>query len=291
VRKGIPHEALDYSKSTGYTYRIYECNQCVGTGNSKAVQITRKSNGFLWHCFRCKLSGFVDDTGASPFEVQQRLDIARMGQDKEDTRPEVVTLPDDYTTKLPPKALVQLYDLEIFEDDMEVHEIGWSPGHRRIIIPVYKYGEGPGGWAKKLVGVLGRKLDTDPEDKPKWWTVRQKDVKHPRFTALPKTILYPRQVVFVEDIFSAIKVSKAGYICQALLTTYLPYELYPVLQGWTAIIWLDADAYTKAVKYVGQLGANNITSRAIYTEQDPKTYNEEEITEAILHGRIKSRGT
>jgi hypothetical protein len=177
-----------------------------------------------------------------------------------------------------------MYDLGITDQDIERHDIGWSQSHARIIVPIYKYGKGPGGWAKKLVGVIGRKLDTDKEDKPKWWSVRQRDIKHPRFTAIPAgKIKHKKHVVFVEDVFSAIKVANAGYICQALLTTYLPYELYPVLQGWFTTIWLDSDAYNKAVKYVAQLGANGITSRAVHTDKDPKAYDTDEIEEELTN--------
>lgn len=287
MEKGIPHESLDYSMSEGMSTRIRECLQCIGTGNSNAVQITRKSDGFLWHCFRCSLTGFVPDISASPSQVQQIIDQA--SKEKVDTRPERVTLPEDFSTTIPATALVQMYDLGITDRDLERHDIGWSRSHGRIIVPVYQYGKGPSGWAKKLVGVLGRKLDTDEESKPKWWSVRQRDIKHPRFTSIPEKIVHEKLVVFVEDVFSAIKVGNTGRICQALLTTYMPYELYPKLKGWNVIVWLDSDAYGKAVKYVAQLGANGITARAIHTTKDPKAYEPDEIEREITNnGRTKS---
>lgn len=285
MKRGIHHSDLDYSKADGQSYRVRECKQCAGLGNTMAVQITRRADGFLWYCFRCRISGFVSDTKASPQQVQQVLQNGARPK-KEDTRPLVVYLPDDYTVTIPPKALVQLYDLSLTDEDIERHEIGWSPSKTRIIVPVYKYGQGPGGWAKKLVGVMGRKLESDTTDKPKWWSIRQRDIKHPRFTAIPETIVHSKQVVFVEDIFSAIKVGNTGRLCQSLLTTYLPYELYPLLKGWDTIIWLDSDAYDKALKYVAQLGSNGVTARAVYTTKDPKAYNSKQIEEAIINGRL-----
>jgi hypothetical protein len=229
----------------------------------------------------------VPDISASPSQVQQIIDQA--SKEKVDTRPERVTLPEDFSTTIPATALVQMYDLGITDRDLERHDIGWSRSHGRIIVPVYQYGKGPSGWAKKLVGVLGRKLDTDEESKPKWWSVRQRDIKHPRFTSIPEKIVHEKLVVFVEDVFSAIKVGNTGRICQALLTTYMPYELYPKLKGWNVIVWLDSDAYGKAVKYVAQLGANGITARAIHTTKDPKAYEPDEIEREITNnGRTKS---
>jgi hypothetical protein len=208
---------------------------------------------------------------------------------KENTRPEVVTLPADVVDLLPAKAAVQLYDMGIFNNDIKRFDICWSPARARIIVPVYKYALGSNGAvAKKLVGLMGRKLDDKDEntDKPKWWSVRQKDIKHPRYIALPEPVLYDRQVVIVEDIFSAIRISNTGRISVALMTTYLPYELYPVLNNWDVHLWLDADAYTKSVKYQAALGANGITASTIYTDKDPKWYTGPEIEEAILNGRL-----
>ena len=183
----ILRDSLDYGMITGDSVRVKECDRCIGQGNSLAVQITRKEDGFLWHCFRCNKNGFFRDTGASPKQVQEIIENA--GKEKRSiNRPDQVRLPQDFTELLPPKALVQLYNLILTDEDIQRHDIGWSPGHKRIIIPVYKWGKGPGGWAKKLVGIMGRKLEVQPDDdKPKWWSQRNNSVKHPRFVALAES--------------------------------------------------------------------------------------------------------
>jgi hypothetical protein len=282
----VMSEALDYNKTEGETYRVKECNNCVGLGNSMAVQITRKPDGFLWHCFRCHKSGFYSDTKASPQQVQEIT--ANATKKKENNRPDVVTLPNDFVVTLPPKALVQLYDLGITNEDIDWFDIGWSATRARIIIPIYKYfkGQSSGDWAKKLIGVVGRKLEDSPDDKPKWWSQRQQDVKHPRFIGLPTKILYNRQVVIVEDVFSAIRISTTGRLAIALLTTYLPYEIYPSLQGWDVKLWLDEDAYAKSVKYQAALGQAGVTAFPIRTMLDPKEYDNHDIDHAIRTGGI-----
>jgi hypothetical protein len=180
-----------------------------------------------------------------------------------------------------------MYDLGLEDDDLERFDIGWSSSHSRIIIPIYKYySASGGGWAKKLIGLTGRKIDDGNDDKPKWWSQRQKDIKHPRFIGLPETILHPKQVVIVEDVFSAIRIASTGRISIALLTTYLPYELYPSLKGWDVRIWLDADAFNKATKYQSSLGQNGITARTIMTMLDPKMYDNDDINRSIDKGGI-----
>jgi hypothetical protein len=233
-----------------------------------------------------KYSGFFSDTGASPKQVQELT--ANAGKKTENNRPDVVTLPNDFVGTIPAKGLVQMYDLGIEDSDLSWFDIGWSPSHGRIIVPIYKYfkGQSSGDWDKKLIGLVGRKLEDTPEDKPKWWSQRQRDIKHPRFIGLPTEILYPRQVVICEDVFSAIRISTTGRLAIALLTTYLPYEIYPSLQGWDVRIWLDEDAHTKATKYQSSLGTNGITAKVILTTKDPKEYTNQDIEQAIKSGGI-----
>lgn len=283
--ESILKEHLDYSMGTDQSIRAKECDQCEGQGNGMAVQITRKEDGFLWVCHRCRndgkpwYSGFFPDEGASATQVQA---LTNRSEKKVDTRPVRVDLPEDYTTTIPPKGLVGLYDLELDPDDIERNDIGWSPSHKRIIVPIYKHivtvdkstdvdGYHPHRRAKKLVGVMGRKLWDDDSEKPKWWTVRQKDIKHPRFIGIPETIVDRNTVVIVENVFSAIKVAKvSGCLSLALLTTYLPYELYSVLSRFKVLIWLDPDAYSKAVQYQAKMGNRGITSHAMLTPKKPK---------------------
>jgi hypothetical protein len=280
--ESILKQHLDYTMHTDQSKRAHACDYCEAPGSGQAVQITRKEDGFLWVCHRCRgegkqyYSGFFPDEGASASQVTA---LTSRTEKKIDTRPDVVTLPDDYTTTIPAKGLVGLYDLELDPDDIERNDIGWSPSHKRIIVPIYKHvhvvPRNPLGntpvQVKKLVGVMGRKLWDDDTEKPKWWTVRQKDIKHPRFISIPETITDRGTVVLVENIFSAIKVSKvSGLFSLGLLTSYLPYELYSVLQKYKVIIWLDPDAYNKGCKYMATMGNRGITSHNILSPKKPK---------------------
>lgn len=273
----VLRDELDFSMMEGQSKRAKECDGCVGMGNSMAVQITRKEDGFLWSCHRCRMagqerySGFFPDEGASESQVKKLMETNK--KKKTNNRPVVVTMPEDYTTTIPPKELVNLYNMELDPDDIETHEIGYCPSRARIVVPIYKYIGNSNSLAKKLVGVMGRKSFDDTTDKPKWWTQRQADIKHPRFVVPAKAHTDCRKVVFVENIFSAIKVHKAtGWFTIALLTTYFPYELQDPLRGYEVWLWLDADAYGKACKYQATLGNCGITAHTVLTQRKPKDY-------------------
>lgn len=271
---------LDYTLPTGAGVRVKECPNCVGLGNSMACQITRKEDGFLWYCFRCRVSGFIPDAGASPSQVRAMLEPKQ--ERKLNNRPEVVTLPDDFDTKLPSQALVDLYNFDVDDVDLSFYNLGYSAKHGRIIFPCYQWGAfSDGTWGKKLIGWAGKRLSTDVNpDKPKWHIVRQFDIKHLNYTAVTRK---PRDtgksVVIVEDPISAIRIANTGYMSIGLLTTYLPDTLLSKLRGWVVYMWLDQDAVDKAVKYIVKLGSHGITSRLITTKNDPKTYTKEEIIE------------
>jgi len=264
-------EHLDYSMAEGMGTRARECDRCVGQGNSMAVQITRKADGFLAYCFRCSKSYFFPDENASEKQVKQIMESS--AKKTHVNRPDVVTLPDDYTTELPPKAAVQLYNLEIMPDEIEKYDIGWCPSRERIVVPVYQYRySATHGLAKKLVGIMGRKLSDDTTDKPKWWSQRQADIKHPRYFAPAKAPTDRSKIVVVENCFSAIKVAEAtGWASIALLTSYLPYELYGPLCKYNEVhLWLDADAYGKACQYQAKLGNRGVTAHTHVTYDPPK---------------------
>jgi hypothetical protein len=284
----ILRDELDYTMSEGQSIRVKECDGCIGQGNSKAVSITRKEDGFVWTCFRCrdqgqpKFSGFFPDEGASYSEVKALEGRVK----KQDSRPEVVCLPEDIRTLIP-KAKVFLYNYWFTDHEISKYQITWSPAHQRIIFPVVKYQKyhsNTGEWTTRLTGWAGRKLDElDPENKMgKWHTIRQRDVANLRYTAVPDVWPPIKHVTVVEDILSAIRIAMTGQMAISLITTYFPDELLTLLQGWKVNMWFDEDAFDKACKYQAMLGNRGITSRAILTAEDPKALEPEKIKEQLI---------
>jgi hypothetical protein len=212
-----------------------------------------------------------------------------LGKKKYDSRPEVASLPDDFTVELPAPAAAQLLTHRIDNSLLAKFNIGWSREHERIVVPLYKYGRfnsGTGIWARRLIGWAGRKIDSpDTQAKPKWYAQRQRDVKHPLFIApYEASSSRHKTVVIVEDAFSAIRIWSAyrsAFTTMALLTTYLPYELYPLLKGWRVFIWLDQDAYSKSCSYQFKLGQAGVTANTVLTAKDPKAYSDIEIEQEL----------
>lgn len=99
------------------------------------------------------------------------------------------------------------------------------------------------------------------------------------------SILARRIIVLVEDVFSAIRISKF-LPAMALLGTHLSDEkLLQIIKNYdTIIVWLDGDepgqrAASKIVKRLSNYKPNGLTN--IVTKDDPKWYQDAELREYL----------
>ena len=92
-------------------------------------------------------------------------------------------------------------------------------------------------------------------------------------------------IVCVEDVLSAVKVSKANTAVTAvpLLGSSVSPELEEALfeQANEVILWLDRDKATSAVKQARNLVAKGIRCSVLVTELDPKEYSVKEINKYL----------
>ena len=112
------------------------------------------------------------------------------------------------------------------------------------------------------------------------------------FTEQPKVLTYGEKpfvlfgvgepLVVVEDIFSAIRVSR--------VTSAVPLFGSVIPARWMVnianvskkvIVWLDNDKYREGLKYARSLQLLGVHAKAIQTQHDPKEYGEEYIKQVI----------
>ena len=90
-------------------------------------------------------------------------------------------------------------------------------------------------------------------------------------------------IVCVEDVLSAIKISKANKsICSTpLLGSSMPLELIQTISERfkKVLVWLDRDKAIEAVKMARNLKQKGIEAEVIVTPNDPKEYSIGEINE------------
>ena len=225
-------EAVEGRYAQGESFRIRhdeEVNGSVCTTKDKppAMTVTRKENGWLFHCHRCHTSGYLTDIKTSPTKTMERMKaITNSKIDKEVME---VTLPKDFQpmsrrendSTIPWAAYHWIWQYGISSEQFSKFNIGWSQMYQRVIIPLYVYaqwGDEHDNIAKDLVGWVGRDVNSKEIQRetntPKWLTRSKKGRR--RYFATPGD----STVVLVEDAISAMVVHLAtGYTTIALLTT------------------------------------------------------------------------
>jgi hypothetical protein len=95
-------------------------------------------------------------------------------------------------------------------------------------------------------------------------------------------------VIVVEDYISALKVSRL-YPCIPLLGSNMPDDaILRLSKGYRSVyFWLDEDKLVQSMKMATKAGLLGMSVGTIYTEEDPKEYETEEL-QHIIGNRLNS---
>ncbi len=264
----------------GETIRT-SCGHWKCEDKNDAFTITRIIGGCVYNCYRCGTSGAVFK-GSSPTQARKRIDRLRNsrhnGNDVGSAAHSIITLPRDFIplvthdTTIPPHAYAWFYRYELDSDDFDDYYIGYSKKLERAIIPIYE--------DDKLIAWQGRDIyynrNTLLYNKG---IIKKKPLKY--YTEYNgKTKLYfkinnnSQYIVLVEDMLSAIKVSKHyKYNVVGLLNSTLHNGLITDLKLRKydrVFVWLDPDAHLKAVQGCLRWQSMGVNTRCIRTIVDPK---------------------
>lgn len=252
---------------------LYQTN-CKACGSSDALTVYEDHV----YCFSCRF--YQRTKSINPKLIKKAFD------NKNDNSAGDLGLPVDCRQELPLVALDWLKQYNITAQDIHEHHFCWSeegkvirrgtPQEQRfspcLVFPVYD----PFG---NLVMWQGRYFGTDPRV-VKYYHRGAKDTLH----IIGKSGI----IVLVEDIISAIRVSKVARACP-LFGSSINLDFLIRLHGVTNefLIWLDADmgkkaqgAAERATQFFDRVGV-------IQTELDPKCYKHEEIERIVNEIRVR----
>ena len=234
----------------------------------KSLIITRTRDGWAWYCHRCKEGGTRDLSGKSPWEVAQFIRSLNVKSAKTLMQ---MRLPLDYTKEIPAQGLAYLYVRGVTDADIKRWKIGYSPKYSRVILPVYE--------GRNLVFFQGRTILSITRDNPKWMNVWKSGRKDTFFVA---NQMFSHEVVVVEDILSAIRVSHTAD-AYAMLSTHIPEDLILTLSEkyQSILLWLDPDKRMKIMMLARRYLAFGINARSITSNKDPKYYTNKQIRRLI----------
>jgi DNA primase len=233
--------------------------------------VSNEERGYRAYCFRCGPRGFVAHGDFSIDQLRRRREEFALLQEAH------VRLPKDFTTEIPPNEAVWLYRAGVSTEIARHYGFGFSVSLKRVVLPVYSDGALVGFTARSTVGAKPKYIE-------RMVSANAVFIADPA-TSLPPTDDWPEgsgpDVVFVEDILSAVRVGRIAKRCMALLGTSANAEQLcgAGLSNGTVHVWLDPDrpGRVAAHKLERTLALQGYKTKRIRTDKDPKYYSNREI--------------
>lgn len=237
--------------SDSHVIRKEPCPECRKLGNDRSGDNLAVYSDGHSYCYRC---GYHSNR-------------TRITNSTTKSIPSSIILPADVTTELPYEARQWLNKYELTRLDISRNHIMWSEKYSRIVFPYFNETE--------LLAWQGRYIGED-KTKAKWFSQGKiHEIIHP-------LQVHQRQAVLVEDIVSAIKVSK---ICGAIPIFGSSVSTKQILRLKSIVdevwFWLDPDMRGKSLKLAHISNILGLTAHTIFSDKDPKEHTHEEINNIL----------
>lgn len=182
-----------------------------------------------------------------------------------------LTIPSDCTDIIPQRGRDFLGKYGFSGYDIALNNILWSDYYQRLIFPIIIEGE--------LLAWQGRYLGDEPK-KAKWFSQGDID-KITYILGNP----YIDNLILVEDILSAIKISTTGkHKAMPIFGSHISVKRLLTIKrfcGMNITIWLDRDKAKESMDFAYLARNLGMTARTVITEKDPKEYFKQEIIEIL----------
>ena len=233
-------------KCESHVIRKEQCPECRKLGNDRSHDNLAVYSDGHCHCFRCNYH-----TGRK--HITQAIEQPKSR----------IVLPADVTTELPYEAKQWLEQYQLSRLDLMSNHVMWSEHWSRIIFPYFNE-TGLLAWQGRYVG--------KETDKAKWFSQGKiHEIIHP-------VKVTNRTAVLVEDIVSAIKVSK---FTGAIPIFGSSVNAKQILRLKTVVdrvwYWLDPDMRSKSVKMANLSTLLGLPACVIFSDKDPKEHTHDEI--------------
>lgn len=245
-------------QSDSYVIRKEACPECRKLGNDRHGDNLAVYSDLHTYCFRCGY-GTRGRAIAKP--------VAKPAT--------TVVLPHDVSPQLPLEARQWLEQYQLSRLDLQQNHIMWSEQWSRIVFPYFD-STGLLAWQGRYIPCGKNKVDVNGKSPAKWFS-----------QGLIHEIIHPikvtkREAVLVEDIVSAIKVSKvkgAIPIFGSSISNKQLLRLKTVVDR--VSLWLDPDMRTKSVCIASKAKMFGLDMCVIFSDKDPKEHTTLEIMEIL----------
>jgi len=201
-----------------------------------------------YYCFGCRFYKTKDDLKSL------RSRVADRGRSTEiDTVVQDIKVDSD----IPPEARRWLYSYGITKEDIHNYGIGWNESQALLVLHKQKdYWQG---------------RTFNPHARTKYMSMGKKPL-----------LLYGKSdtIVLVEDIISAIRISEVATGMPLLGVSMSQQTIDKIVENFNrAVVWLDRDKATLAIKHKRALEMRGIDASVVISPKDPKEYTKGELSE------------
>lgn len=251
-------------QNDSHVIRKETCPECRKLGNDRSGDNLAVYSDGHCYCYRC---GYR--TGRRSFT--QTKDSTRTPTDGTS-----IVLPSDVTTELPFEAKDWLKQYQLTRLDTNRNHIMWSEKWSRIIFPYFNEVELL-AWQGRYIPCGKNQVNVNGKAPAKWFSQGKiHEIIHP-------VQVTKRKAIVVEDIVSAIKVSR---LCGAIPLFGSSVSTKQILRLKTVVdevwYWLDPDMRTKSVKMVKLSNLLGLPAHVIFSDKDPKEHDEHEIKNILV---------
>lgn len=257
------------------------CSRCREKGNdTQGNNLATYSDGSSY-CWSCHHFSAGSDTILS-FRTERAQHAAN-------TNRELIYLPADAGIDYPQNVLSWIGKYDLTRTDMLNNGVLYSEEKELLIFPFW-INEG-------LIGYQGRYFGHDKTKNKYYSKGKLNEIIHLLYNGklysendgllknkrVGHAGIKTHKLVLVEDIISAIKVSKAGAFAMPLFGTNIKsrWGQIRVLQPQGCILWLDPDMDIKSVTECRSARLNGFKCHAVLSEHDPKEHSLEYIKEKL----------
>lgn len=233
------------------------CPECARSGRDRSGNnLANYSDGHSY-CYSCGY--YISGSKVGSWVIKNQEVVGHTPEQHK------VYLPADCDTNYPQRALAWIEQYELTKNDLYAHNVLWSESNQRLIFPYYG-SEGLLAWQGRYFG---------QEKKGKWFS--QGNLKE-----LFHVLGSGDEIILVEDIVSAIKVSRYTS-CMPIFGSYIGSVRFKRLKVLTkkVVVWLDPDKRKESITELRRASLMGLEARIIYSDKDPKEESYERIQECL----------
>jgi hypothetical protein len=247
------------------------CDKC-GSRDNRGVY----SDGGSF-CFGC--GSYISPT-QSPYVFQDNLNN---GSKQVSTK---LSIPEDSVSGAEAEGWVWVNRFGILLPELLQNKVQYSPSRKQLIYCFYDNEENL---------ILYQARNFHPLAKQKYYTGGKPEEVLPIYYCKKEdncgkettTEVCGPRLVIVEDCLSAIKIARQSDSMPVLGSDLSLTKINRLARLYGAFtVWLDHDMFHKAQRICRRFAALGCEANAVWTELDPKCYNDEEISQVLLTGSL-----